>query len=555
MLDLLIILFVAFMVYWWATQGLFSAFIHLLLTIFAAVLALAAWEPFVLSWLINRMPEYAWGVGLLVPFGMILLALRIVFDKTIPGNVHFPHLVNLIGGGALGFASGVISVGMIVIGLQMAGLNNLLGYTGWAVNEQSQIVKKDSLIIPVDGTAAGLISTFANGSMRPVTGDATLELYHPDIAIESSLFHKSAFWTAMTESARRSMHPDHAKVMDGAYFELPRLTEAAAEKLKLPGGLQEQIVVIGTEIMLQEMEGPAAADANGVFYATPNQIVLVAETDRGQILQVPPIGFIQNGEYRTLAIEGDYVYSAPRPTVRYHWVFRTPAASEPQYLRIKQARIELPRDARNDADAVAALVTYRQPKTPAVAGADGTGTPGAPTGHPGGAVAEMARVSDQLPFTINRNQLSSQNVETEGDAILKGKARVRTETSRVGKNLSVNRIYSTGNARIVQVNLGKREAGSLLGKVINNAVTNTQAPVLIDASGETYFAIGYGIVGGEFTFDIDPSRGIRALSQLELSRVNAGDEVLLYYQIPVNTKITKFQLGGAQSQDLSLEVK
>ena len=39
-LNILVLLFVVFMVYWWSDQGTFSALLHLVLTICAALIAL-----------------------------------------------------------------------------------------------------------------------------------------------------------------------------------------------------------------------------------------------------------------------------------------------------------------------------------------------------------------------------------------------------------------------------------------------------------------------------------------------------------------------------------
>jgi hypothetical protein len=557
MLNIFLILFLVFMAYWWSMQGLFSSLLHLVITIFAAVLALAVWEPLTVGFLIGRMPEYAWGTGLLIPFGLILLGLRILFDKTIRANVYFPHLLNLLGGGALGFVSGVITGGILIIGLQMAGVSQLPGYEGWTIDDKSQVARKQSLLLPIDAIASRFINTIGNGSMQPMFGSDSLALHHPDLAVEASLFHKSAFWPKSSEAARRSIDPAHVELIPDAFIAAEKLTDELAAKVNRPA--DAPLIVVGTQISLQGQTGPGAADANGAFYATASQISLTTTDKQGRVAVHAPIGFIHNGEYRAIAIEGDYAFSAPQSSVKFHWVFAPAAgaAAKLHFIRIKGARIALKDKPATEPEAIAALITYEKPG-PAIAAGNGDGTgenPSNPAGVPGGAAAEFARVSDALPWTINRNQFASQNVETVDDAIRVGKGRVRKEQTRVGKNLSVKRIFSASNARIVQINLGDRKAESLLGRVIETAVANTQAPVVVDANGQEYFAIGYGIIGGEFTFDIDPGRGIRALSQLELSRVSGSDTVVLYYQVPTNTKLVEFRLGGAQKQEMSLEVK
>ena len=131
MLNILILLILAIMAWWWTSQGLFSGFIHLVCTIFAGAIALALWEPLVYGFLLSRMPEYAWGVGLLVPFAAALLLARTIADKTVPGNLSFHNIPDAVGGGFMGFCSAVLTAGFLVIGLQMIGLPDLLGYTAY----------------------------------------------------------------------------------------------------------------------------------------------------------------------------------------------------------------------------------------------------------------------------------------------------------------------------------------------------------------------------------------------------------------------------------------
>jgi hypothetical protein len=44
-LNIIVIAFAALIAYWWATQGLFSAVLHLVCVTAAGVLAFATWDP------------------------------------------------------------------------------------------------------------------------------------------------------------------------------------------------------------------------------------------------------------------------------------------------------------------------------------------------------------------------------------------------------------------------------------------------------------------------------------------------------------------------------
>ncbi|MGA1517490.1 MAG: hypothetical protein ACO396_06925, partial [Phycisphaerales bacterium] len=67
-LNLLILGLAALIAYWWASQGAFSALLHLLCVIAAGVLAFAVWEPVAIKLLgMGALSNFAWGLGLLAP--------------------------------------------------------------------------------------------------------------------------------------------------------------------------------------------------------------------------------------------------------------------------------------------------------------------------------------------------------------------------------------------------------------------------------------------------------------------------------------------------------
>src|SRR3954469_17265789 len=81
--------------YIWLTRGFFSALIHLICTIIAGAIAFAAWEPLSYwflesssnSGIMSFVAGVSWGLGLMVPFAVSLIVLRLIVDKLLPGNV------------------------------------------------------------------------------------------------------------------------------------------------------------------------------------------------------------------------------------------------------------------------------------------------------------------------------------------------------------------------------------------------------------------------------------------------------------------------------------
>ncbi|MBC8522675.1 CvpA family protein [PVC group bacterium] len=116
--NILLIGMAALIAYWWATQGLLSAVLHLVCVIAAGTLAFAFWEPLANAMMSGgKFDNYAWGFSLISVFTVSLLILRIASDKIAFGNTKFPEWANLTFGGIAGLCSGVLTVGVCVIGI------------------------------------------------------------------------------------------------------------------------------------------------------------------------------------------------------------------------------------------------------------------------------------------------------------------------------------------------------------------------------------------------------------------------------------------------------
>ena len=136
-----------------------------------------------------------------------------------------------------------------------------------------------------------------------------------------------------------------------------------------------------------------------------------------------------------------------------------------------------------------------------------------------------------------------------------GTARVQKTRERIGPELAVNRFYAADGAKIVLVSIGRNQPGSLLGQVRGFAATVTQPPVLKDAGGQTYFAIGYAVtMNAEFKFKVDRDQPIRSVHGLELGALGDNDQMVLIYQVPNQTQLVEWALGNASSQQMNLIV-
>ncbi|MEM9413843.1 MAG: hypothetical protein AAGA29_00010 [Planctomycetota bacterium] len=189
-LNIIIILFLLAMAAIWATYGFFSAFIHLVIVVVSGTISFAVWEP-LSHWLLGRMPATAWGVGLLVPFVLSIVVLRIVFDKYCKMNLKFPRVADQAGGGVCGLASGVLSGGMLLMGAGFLMPGDIMGYQPYTMvrntvdsNEEGQLWT----VTRIDQWTGSFFTMISTGSMKPWSG-TSLAYYKSDIAARAQIHH------------------------------------------------------------------------------------------------------------------------------------------------------------------------------------------------------------------------------------------------------------------------------------------------------------------------------------------------------------------------------
>ncbi len=157
------------------TQGLFSALIMAICTIFSALVALNFYEPMADSFAVHT-PAIAEPASLLALFALCLWVLRLGFDLLLRNNVVFGMWGDRIGGGALGLVSGLVIVGMLMLALQMMpwGLS-VLGFAPYDRQMQRQ-----SSSLPADFTL-GLFEMVSDGSLA---AGKPFEQVHPNLTLE-----------------------------------------------------------------------------------------------------------------------------------------------------------------------------------------------------------------------------------------------------------------------------------------------------------------------------------------------------------------------------------
>ncbi len=552
--NIIVIALIVGLAFWWSTQGLFSSLLHMVSTILAGALAFALWEPIVFGLLLERQPQLAWGVGLLAPFIVALLVIRILADKIVPGNLDFHNLVNSIGGGAFGAVSGVITAGLVIIGLQMIG-NLDLKYHPYEVSETGEVKRVAKLWVPVDQITATLYTTLSGGSLKPFSGK-TLDAYHHDLAKEAATFN-----THTRTGARSTLRPSKVKV-DRA-FVVKTADLKGLKKGDRPA--QPRVHVIG----LKFPEANATTDKDGQFTASKAQVALVVESEDGERQTVHPYGWTwrkRTNTFGRLNSNTEFIRAKSNTSdFKIDLLFALPERAEPLYLRLKQTRLALPEQDTVKADDAKRWInatSWKAGDKPTVVDVDdNNGDMELPSGGPGSELHGIrAQVSDILPGGIySKNRLNTQcsNVSLmkmdDRNALASATGSISAESTRIGKTLAVKHIYHPEGTKIVLVTMDKAQAGRTLGKILQSAAA-LHTPLLYDNEGDKYQAIGYMIYGSKQLYlDFDQSRNLRSVKNIKLDRMNEKDRLMLVFRVPSGITIKQFNIAR-QTQQLNLRV-
>ncbi len=136
-------------------QGLFSALIMTVLTVCCAAAAMGTHEWVASHWVAPVWkPDFALPVALAALFGVPLILLRLLFDRTIRRACLLPAIVERIGGGACGLLTGVTMAGMLAICIQMVPFQNGVALGFSRVDVVPPRGQEDPSATPPDGVSA-----------------------------------------------------------------------------------------------------------------------------------------------------------------------------------------------------------------------------------------------------------------------------------------------------------------------------------------------------------------------------------------------------------------
>ena len=485
-LNLLVIGFAGLIAYWWASQGLFSAVLHLMCVICAGALAFATWEP--VTGIFAGMPAmlpYAKGIGLLLPFAVYLFVLRLLADKLAPDNLNFPHWVNLSLGGVVGLAAGVLTVGIGLIGSGFThSSRDLLGVVGasrTSNNRGQPKVDSTALWVPLHIITGDFYASLSKNAFAPSLSKTSLASEYPLLGQQAFGLHRDTY-SKGGRLARTTATPGSVSILKAilasdvalpdnrtisaylvdVHFDSGATTEGQGFAISA-----SQLALVGNA---NGKSGPGSGLAYPIAWAQPN-----TSGGRG-VFMFDDIGHFVSSPPGTQTLDATLIYPAD--------AFATNAP--PRFMTAMGIRLPFP------------LVDQQSTGAAALAMLMGGDAAGGAVKAPPGVQAinpEDLAVNDTImPANADLNNLGAMDVK-DTNYLFQGIGEYEQGGFRGNKGVIVKGVWAPPNTRVVRLNIARGTGSSIdlwndRSKIRETAGDEANL-ALVDDLGRTYFPIGY----------------------------------------------------------------
>ncbi len=508
-LNLIVIVFVLLIGYWWANQGLFSAVIHLLCVIVAGAIALAFWEPIGVglfmkgSWFVS----YAMGVALVGTFAVTLFVLRLASNLLIPGNLEFPKWANLAFGYPVGLFAGVLTMGITVIGVGMLqSQRSMLGFVGEGRSGSGTVTTLSSMWVPVHKLTAEFYGQMSVGAL---SSSAPLRQYNPDVHLQAASLVRDSYRSGRGQVA---MRPSSASI-EGAW-------------------------VCPDKCVIKVRFGRSARDfGSQQLTVSASQVRLISHasgTDR------PAVSFparwrqeISDGGGKVFAFDdpSHYVTTLPgRESSDVLFEFPWREGLVPRFLQIKNARLQVQ---INQIESLPSCNSVMRGGGggPAITVENFADAPRLPISRsPYGAISLTALTT---PVTTSTN--AARRIKHINNKLSEGMALFSRERKNVSSALRIDSFYEPAGTRVVQVDISRGAPGSIFGAAAGQAADGS-VPMLVDSNGNTYSAVGYLYEKPQgIEIRIEPATGLSA-DQIPHLPTSGDQKLRVIFYVSENTQ-------------------
>lgn len=554
--NLLVIGFVALIAYWWANQGVLSALLHLIAVIAAGALAFAGWEPISHKLLaIAALQPYAWGIGLMLPFALYLLVLRILSDKLAPDNLNFPQYVNLALGGALGVAAAVITLGIAIIGAgHTHSSNKILNVAGASRTSNSRgqpTLASSPLWVPVHSITSGLYETLSTGSMRPTLSAPTLASEQPSLDTQALGLFRDTY--AKDGRIARVAAPVGAITITRAIlvpdFEVPGVatTRAYVVDVHLESGATtpgQGFAISASQFRLvgkaRGTTGPGSGIAYPIAWSQPKQ-----DGGRGVFVFDDRSHYV-SGPAGTQTLDVSLIFPADSFA----------QGDAPRFMQTMGLRLPFPKiDAQSTlADALAMVMGSDTGVAPVIPEDIGT-----VNGN------DLSINDTILPASADTNSMPGSMKLQDGNYLFEGTGDFEQGGYRGNKSVVVKGVWARGGTRIVRLNVSRGGSSSIDiwgdRNKLRERVGDTAKLALVDELGREYLPIGFIHITSSgdkrVTIELDRNGRYAEVGQYPTLSTSGADTLYALFSPAINRRIVGVKLGGEwlAKGDLLMEEK
>lgn len=574
-----------------ATQGWYSAMIMAVLTITCAALALGCYDWVAVNYIAPYWkPSYAHPIALAALFGVPLIVLRLIFDRTIRRTTLLPVMVDRVGGGICGFVTSLTMAGILALTVQMLPFDKgaILGYSRVDVADQSAekpagMAQKDLWLSP-DRFAAGLGTMLSAGVFG---SGSSLYQDHPDPV-------QATGWTNSAPAGVSLYAPPGSISVVGTELlpEVFRLVPMPDPKNN-PPSFEPVEAPAGTEFRLVKIKlGDKAKDHRKSHLFTLRQFRLAGrkpgsasmmETHAIALEQEqadPTPRHIRYRKGRTDLPGVDTVFSPRTGTDIVEVVFEVPKGFQPTHVSYKRgamAPISFEGAAPSGEAATTEAETHeeappsrsrsaaRSSETPASGENVSTDRGGGRGGNIRGVTTKAGRsfFGDELPLELKDYQGS--NIEQRGGAMASGSLVAELDNQAEGKEQPIGRLVVPDDQRLLHLSISKLQSRSGIGKILSQVVATVENYFVTDAAGNRYEVVGkYAIanVNGADVMELQYFGGaeggagrMRPFDRIKESHLKGDYGFVLLFLVKPGANITSFSSGGeaTRADDLTGE--
>lgn len=562
-INLAVVAFVLATGYIWFIYGLFSALLHLIVVVCAGSLAFALWEPLTLGLIMGQNMHLAWGVGLLLPFGVVLILGRVGIDKAVPDNIKFPQLIDSLGGGACGVLSGVLTAGLLLIGGGFLPFGpNLMGYQPYIVQADGTVGENpdSSLWVPVDAMAAGFFNWASVGGFN---ASKPLKQYRPELARQAAVVR-----LAKSYDPNMNLYAAPENVSLGQFHTMDRAVVEQIAELD-PGVAEDLAAVSGTGPFvvaetLWNLEPEGAFDNDGILRVPPVQVRLLSFNDDGgdPVLHAPfawvgRTSSTGDPHYHPIEDNISMPYGFETSDVPVRWVFTVGDDREPAFLVARQLRLPVAEDevTQNHGPAFAEALTTFAPEVVERRAGGGEDQPVAERGD--GPLGGAIRVTTELPDSFDVNKVPGANT-VDGDReklLVSGDFTVTDTRARSGARTTVSAFDLNTQFRMVRLRVSSQLPMSLW-RAVRSPVPGPGV-YFTDDDGDRIFPFASVVVRGNETMEIDANRNFAPMERsddLPLNTLSPQDSLYLYFRTTPGTTLETLHVGDQAEREVGFAV-